>query len=179
MLIEGSCQCGKVTFRADSETPVPFMYCFCSICRKCSGGAFGCNIMARRETLKVTGRRHLRVHHARIHRARKPTEISEGERWFGGACGTHLYLLDDRWPDGVWPNAGAVDTPLPVAPEHVFMMVRYKPKWVPERLLENGDKFPEYPKLSIDDWHQQHGLKRPRSAPASRRGPRRRSRAAG
>jgi len=37
----GSCQCGKVHFSVESETPVPFMFCFCSICRKTGGAAFG------------------------------------------------------------------------------------------------------------------------------------------
>ena len=161
MQLIGSCQCAKVKFTVDSETPVPFMYCFCSICRKLSGGAFGCNIMGRRATLAVTGKRHLRVYHARIRRKGKPPTISDGERWFCGACGTHLYVLDERWPDGVWPNAGVIDSELPVAPEHVFMMVRYKPRWVSDRILAEGPRYPEYAKLSIMAWHEQHGLREP------------------
>jgi hypothetical protein len=161
MQLVGSCQCAKVTFTVDSETPVPFMYCFCSICRKLEGGAFGCNIMGRRSTLVVRGRRHLRVYHPRIRRPRKRAQVSEGERWFCGACGTHLYVLDERWPEGVWPNVSAIDTPLPAAPEQVSMMVRYKPRWVPAAMLGNGPRYPEYPKLSIMAWHEQHGLREP------------------
>jgi hypothetical protein len=156
MKLEGSCQCGKVSFRVDSDTPYPFMYCFCSICRKTCGGAFGCNIMGKRKTLRVTGSRHLRRYHARIREGRKRAVLSHGERWFCGACGTHLYLLDPRWPDGVWPNAGAIDTPLPAAPEQVFIMLKYKPAWVP--VAGKGPRFPEYPELSIADWHEQQGL---------------------
>jgi hypothetical protein len=55
MRLEGSCQCGKIRFRVESETPVPFMYCYCSICRKTTGGAFGCTVMGKRDTLRVTG----------------------------------------------------------------------------------------------------------------------------
>ena len=173
MWLEGSCQCEKVRFRVQSETPVPYMYCFCSICRKTTGGAFGCNIMGQRATLKVTGARYLRRYHARVRRPGKPTEISEGERWFCSFCGTHLYLLDDRWPEGVWPNAGAIDTPLPAAPEHVFMMTRWKPKWVPLDGLGKGPRYREYPKLSIAAWHDQHGLKREvTAAPRAPRAPR-------
>ena len=98
MRLDGSCQCGKVSFRVDSQTPVPFMYCYCSICRKTTGGAFGCNIMGRRDSLRVTGKKHLRCYHAVIRNPRKRAVRSEGERWFCGECGTHLYLLDDRWP---------------------------------------------------------------------------------
>src|SRR2546430_3143899 len=46
--------CGKIGFTVESDTPYPYQFCFCSICRKCTGGAFGCNIMARRDTLTVT-----------------------------------------------------------------------------------------------------------------------------
>ena len=58
----------------------------------------------------------------------------------------------------MWPNVGAIDTPLPRAPEHVFMMTRYKPTWVDLDRLGRGPRYAEYPKLSIADWHEQHGL---------------------
>lgn len=158
MWLEGSCQCQKVRFRVQSETPVPYMYCFCSICRKLSGSAFGCNIMGKRPTLKVTGSKHLRKYHPRIRNPGKRPVISEGERWFCELCGTHLWVMDDRWPEGMWPNVAAIDTPLPRAPEQVFMMLRYKPSWVAPSQHGAGDRFAEYPKLSIADWHAQHGL---------------------
>jgi len=176
MLLEGSCQCEKVRFKVQSETPVPFMFCFCSICRKTTGGAFGCNIMGVRATLKVTGAKNLRRYRARIRNPGKPTEISDGERWFCGACATHLWVADKRWPEGVWPNAGAIDTPLPRAPAHVFMMTRYKPDWVPLDGLGEGPRYPEYPELSIAAWHEQNGVKTtadlPPPRPAARRGAR-------
>jgi hypothetical protein len=154
MRLEGSCQCGKVRFRVESETPVPFMYCYCSICRKTTGGAFGCNVMGKRDTLKVSGAKHLRAYRAVIRGPRRRAVRSKGERWFCRECGTHLYVLDERWPQGVWPNAGAVDTPLPVAPEYVHLMLRYKPKWV--QVSGRGPHYPEYPNLSIDEWHDRH-----------------------
>lgn len=156
MKLEGSCQCGKVRFSVESDTPYPFMYCFCSICRKTSGGAFGCNVMGKRESLRVVGARHLRSYHARIRERGRRAVISHAERWFCGECGTHLYLLDRRWPEGVWPNAGAVDTPLPVPPEQVFMMLEHKPAWAP--VAGKGPRFSRYPELSIADWHESHGL---------------------
>jgi len=158
VLLEGSCQCGKVSFDVQSDTAVPFMYCFCSICRKLEGAGFGCNIMGKRATLRVRGRKHLRPYHPRRRWPGKRTEVSDGTRWFCGACGTHLYGTDDSWPDGMWPNVGAIDTPLPPAPEHVFMMTRYKPAWVDLDRLGRGPRYAEYPKLSIADWHEQQGL---------------------
>ncbi len=168
MRLDGSCQCGKVRFRVESSTPYPYMYCYCSICRKTSGFVT-CNIMGVRETLKVVGKQHLRCYHAVMREADKRARRSKGERWFCGACGTHLYVLDDRWPEGVWPNAAAIDTPLPSPPEHVHLMLQYKPAWV--TVCEPGPRYPEYPELSIADWHEQHGLtmkptKSPRRAKA-------------
>jgi hypothetical protein len=132
------------------------MFCYCSICRKTAGGPFGCNIMGRRETLRIAGRKFLRSYHAIIRKKGKRPVRSEGERWFCRECGSHLFVLDDRWPEGVWPNAGAIDTPLPVPPSRVHLMLRYKPAWVP--LAGRGPRFPEYPDVSIAEWHEAHGL---------------------
>jgi hypothetical protein len=154
--LRGSCHCGKVSFSVDSETPYPFMYCYCSICRKLSGGPFGCNIMGKRDTLKLKGEKHLRCYHAIIREPGKRTVRSDGERWFCGECGTHLYVMDDRWPEGVWPNAAVIDTPLPAPPEYVHLMLRYKPEWV--QVAGEGPRFSRYPKLSIAEWHEKHGV---------------------
>ena len=153
MRLEGSCQCGKVHFTVESDTPYPYQFCFCSICRKCTGGVCGVNIMGRRDTLDVQGKRHLKRYHARVHAKNGKTRTAEGWRVFCGACGTHLWLEDKRWPDGIWPNAGAIDTELPVPPSFVFLMTRYKPAWVPLPRVKRAQKLPEYPKQSIADWH--------------------------
>ena len=169
MRLDGSCQCGKVRFRVESDTAYPYMYCYCSICRKTTG-AVTCNIMGMRNTLKVTGKKHLRCYHAVMWRARARPRRSECERWFCRECGSHLYVLDDRWPDGVWPNAAAIDTPLPIPSEHVHLMLRYRPAWVPVPGV--GPRHPEYPPLSIAEWHEQHGLTGKGGRTGKRRPPR-------
>ncbi|HEV8551109.1 MAG TPA: GFA family protein [Polyangiaceae bacterium] len=156
-LLEGSCQCGKITFSVESETPVPFMFCFCSICRKTGGGAFGCNIMGLRKTLALEGRRSLRFYHARIREKGKPTRMSQGKRWFCGACGSHLYLTDERWPEGIWPYVAAIDSELPAPARPVLMMTRFKPTWVPSWLTRRGKTYPRYPEVSIAAWHEREG----------------------
>jgi hypothetical protein len=169
MLLEGSCHCGAVQFSVESETPYPFMRCYCSICRKLVG-PFGVNIMGLRATLKVRGRRHLKMLHAVIRNPGQRAVRSSAERWFCGTCGTHLWLQDDEWPDGVWPSACAIDTPLPEPPEYVHLMLAFKPKWV--TVDGRGPRFPRYPKLSIAEWHARHGLtrrvRRPRARPTRR-----------
>ena len=47
MQLEGSCHCRKVKFTVDSAEPVPFMRCYCSICRKTAGAAVTRSISAR------------------------------------------------------------------------------------------------------------------------------------
>ncbi|HKO66652.1 MAG TPA: GFA family protein, partial [Burkholderiaceae bacterium] len=34
MHLKGSCHCGAVKFSLQSDSPVPFMHCHCSICVK-------------------------------------------------------------------------------------------------------------------------------------------------
>ena len=47
MRLKGSCHCGKVKFTVDSAEPVPFMRCYCSICRKTAGaGGYAINLGA-------------------------------------------------------------------------------------------------------------------------------------
>jgi hypothetical protein len=165
MRLEGSCQCGKVRFQVESDTPYPFMFCYCSICRKTTG-FITCNVMGKRDTLRVVGAKHLKKHHAVLRAPGMQSLRSRGERWFCGLCGTHLYVLDARWPEGVWPNAAALDTPLPEPPERVHLMLKYKPAWVP--VPGRGPRYQEYPELSIAEWHEKHE-KRSKRARAPRR----------
>lgn len=158
MLLRGSCHCGAVGFSVESETPYPYQRCYCSICRKTSGGPFGINIMGVRKTLKVRGRRHMKRLHAVIREPGKRAKRSGAERWFCGTCGTHLWLQDDEWPDGIWPNACAIDTPLPTPPSYVHLMLGSKPTWV--AVDGRGPRFRRYPELSIADWHARHVRKR-------------------
>ena len=66
-LLEGSCRCGAVRFRVRSHAPYPYQLCYCAICRKTAGGGgFAINLMGDAKTLKVTGRRAIRVYRARI-----------------------------------------------------------------------------------------------------------------
>ena len=56
MHLEGSCHCRKVTFTVESVEPVPFMRCYCSICRKTAGaGGYAINLGAAARSMKVTG----------------------------------------------------------------------------------------------------------------------------
>jgi len=47
MRLEGSCHCRAVQFSVEAHSPVPFMHCHCSICRKTAGsGGYAINLGA-------------------------------------------------------------------------------------------------------------------------------------
>jgi hypothetical protein len=155
MHIEGRCACASVRFSVEADSAVPFLRCYCSLCRKTAGsGGFAINLGARADSLKVTGRRFVRAFQARL----ADGSESPARRHFCRRCGSALWVADPRWPELVHPYAGAVDTPLPVPSEHVHMMIGSKAPWV---TLEGGPddaRFDRYPDQSLADWHRAHGF---------------------
>jgi hypothetical protein len=155
MLLEGSCHCGAVKFTVQSHEPVPFMRCYCSICRKTAGtGGFAVNLGADRRSLQVTGGENLAVYQARLEEDKRST----GERNFCKLCGSALWLYDPTWPELVHPHAGAIDTPLPTPPDVTHMMLGSKPDWVDVHVRPADETFDEYPEESLADWHRRHKL---------------------
>ena len=90
MHLKGSCHCGKVKFTVESTEPVPFMRCYCSICRKTAGaGGYAINLGAVARSMKVTGKRFLGIYRARIpSKGRTGTRLSSARRHFCTYCGT-------------------------------------------------------------------------------------------
>jgi hypothetical protein len=156
MLIRGSCHCRAVRFSVRSRTPVPYLHCYCSICRKTAGGTGAAiNIMGEAGSLKVRGAANLAVYRARTSpRARRP---SPGRRHFCRRCGSALWVWDPRWPEWVYPFASAVDSPLPAARtrEHIFLDAR--PAWVRVPSGRDERRFARYPREAIIDWHRRRG----------------------
>ena len=148
MEMQGSCRCGSVKFQFRSQTPYPYMRCYCSICRKLDGGGgFTINIMGLHETLAVTGDNYSCL---KTYAVMLPDKEGEEEgkmhptsnvRSFCGSCGTHLWAYDEQnWPKWFYPFAGAIDTDLPVPPHSVHIMLGSKASWVTpqvSRMLSN------------------------------------------
>ncbi len=157
MHLEGSCYCGAVGFSAEAAAPAPFLRCYCSICRKTSGGGgFAINLGAQAATLVIRGAEHITVFQAEVDGERSPAE-----RRFCSRCGSALWVWDPRWPELVHPFASAIDTPLPVAPEQVHMLLDSKPDWVRLDAAKSEARFDLYPEESLDEWHRRHGLRDP------------------
>ena len=67
MKISGSCHCGAVGYQVDSDGPYPYQKCYCSICRKTSGGeGYAINLLADARTLKINGEKHLATYQAKL-----------------------------------------------------------------------------------------------------------------
>lgn len=114
MHLEGSCHCRAVRFSLEADSPVPFMHCHCSICRKTAGGGgYAINLGGDARTLKVQGARHLGTYHAVMREEGQRARRSKAERKFCLQCGSALWLWDPRWPELVHPHASAIDTPCP------------------------------------------------------------------
>ena len=153
MQLEGSCHCGAVSYTVTAHEPVPYMRCYCSICRKTAGtGGYAVNLGADRRTLKVRGAEHLCVYQAKL----EDGHTSTGQRNFCKHCGTALWLYDPTWPELVHPHAGGVDTELPKPPDVTHMMLEFKPEWVDAHIRPADDNFDDYPRESLAEWHKRH-----------------------
>lgn len=158
MHLEGSCHCGSVKFSVEAAHPVPFMRCYCSICRKTAGGGgYAINLGADFKTLKVRGKRYLRVYQAPMEKGGK-TVPSTARRHFCARCGSALWAWDPTWPELVHPHASAIDTPLPKAPQSVHIMLGSAAPWVEPDVRKGDQSFEAYPDMSLAQWHEQRGL---------------------
>ena len=156
MLLEGSCHCGAVRFSLESATPRPFMRCYCSICRKTAGGGgYAINLGGDAATLRIEGEEHLSVYRARIEPEGEP---STGRRHFCRHCGSALWVFDPSWPDLVHPFASAIDTPLPLPPERVHILLDSKANWVTVPDGPSEVHYEHYPSDSLAEWHDRYGL---------------------
>jgi hypothetical protein len=159
MHLKGSCHCGAVLFSVEAQSPVPFMHCHYSICRKTAGsGGYGINLGARAATLKVSGERHLGSYRALIRESGQRTKRSKAERHFCRECSSALWLFDPRWPELVHPHASAIDTPLPKPNEVVEAALAYSPAWIDVPKGKGHVHCRTWPEESLEEWHKRHRL---------------------
>ncbi|TAN53198.1 MAG: GFA family protein [Betaproteobacteria bacterium] len=157
MLLKGSCHCGGVRFSVRSQTPYPYLWCYCSICRKTAGGGgYAINLMGLAETLKVQGRQNLAVYRARL--SSRARTRSSGRRHFCRRCGSALWLWDPRWKHWIYPFASAIDSKLPVPKERQHIFLDSKPSWVVVPKGKGHRHFARFPREAIIDWHRRRGL---------------------
>ena len=102
----GSCQCGQVSFRIDSELE-PIQLCYCAQCRKAHGGAFAAVIPVDVSAFHLLGGAQVL----------KAYESSPGkERVFCGQCGSPVYSRRPALPSVLRIRAGLIDEPISARP---------------------------------------------------------------
>jgi len=158
--LTGSCRCGAVRFSCQSQTPVPYQRCYCSICRKTAGGGgYAINLGALSATLWVDDPQAAKsVFHAQIREDDGTCTLSTAERHFCSMCGTALWLYSPEWPELMHPFASAIDSDLPKAPRSTHLMLKFKPAWVEVEQGPDDRMFDLYPEQSLEDWHRAHGM---------------------
>lgn len=156
MLLEGSCHCEAIKFKVESSHPYPFNLCYCTICRKTSGGGgWTINLSGDYATMHIEGKAHLQLYQAKIRDEKTGVlQKSTAQRNFCKVCGSALWVWDPRWPELVHPFASAIDTELPKPPEHTHLMLEFKPAWVRLQCDPQDKQFARYPDESIAQWHE-------------------------
>jgi hypothetical protein len=159
MQLKGSCHCRAVRFTLESDSPVPFMHCHCTICVKTAGsGGYAINLGGDSASMKVTGAKNITRFHALIREPGQRTKRSPAWRHFCKKCGSPLWLWDPRWPHLIHPHASAIDTPLPKPPEVVEAALASAPGWVDVPGGEGHVHCDGWPGESLREWHIRHGL---------------------
>ena len=136
------------------------MRCYCSICRKVSGGGgFAINIMGEWDSLQLDGKERLREYRVLLPDEAAPGELapSSNARFFCGECGCHLYARDEAYPRWFYPFAGCVDSALPAPPRVCHTMLGSKAGWVAPHVRRGDEEYAGYPPLSVEAWHKANG----------------------
>ena len=117
-VVEGSCCCGRVRYRARGPFG-SFSHCHCTDCRKSHGAAFASYLgVARRNLEFLQGATELAGF----------TTATGTRREFCRHCGSSLTGTVASEPENIYLAAGTLDTPAPRPAEyHIF--VRSKVDW--------------------------------------------------
>ncbi|KAL7418366.1 hypothetical protein Q5752_006824 [Cryptotrichosporon argae] len=162
--LEGSCHCKAVKYTVDSNTPVPYQLCQCSICRKVGGYMGSINIMGNTSTLDIIrGKDKIKVYIAPVEfdHDDKPKKMGNSKRSFCTECSSMLWNYHDEWPDWIYPFASTIDAPNPLPPipegTTAYTLKRAScPEHVP--VPAGWKTYQGYgPGKGIEEWHKING----------------------
>ena len=111
-MIEGRCECGKVSFEADGAVS-DFSHCHCSQCRRLHGAAYASYAGIARSGFRYRGgEAHLKTYAS-----------SEGhDRVFCENCGSNIMVILTSEPDDYYVAMGIVDGNPPLPPAyHIYV----------------------------------------------------------
>ena len=156
MKLDGSCHCGAVRFSFEADSPVPYLRCYCSICRKVAGGGgYAINIGGSSASMEIEGEENISIYETGP--MPEGSDAPRGRR-FCGKCGSALWNYDPRWPELIHPFASAIDSALPVPPQSTHIMLGSKAPWVVPCVHDGDNVHDEYPDESLAAWHERHGF---------------------
>ncbi|KAK4683817.1 hypothetical protein P7C73_g6402, partial [Tremellales sp. Uapishka_1] len=162
--LEGSCHCKAVKYTVESNTPVPYQMCQCSICRKVGGYMGSINIMGNTDTLNILrGKDKLKVYVAPMSFDENDQVKEEGKckRSFCTECSSMLWNYHDEYPDWIYPFASSIDqpNPLPPIPASASLIVVKRdscPASIP--IPEGAKAYQDFgPGAGIEEWHKKNG----------------------
>ncbi len=121
MSMEGGCLCGAVRYQTNAQ-PAFAGHCYCTSCRKESGGGHVTVAAVPDPTLKITGSTSSYT---------QPGDSGQPvERTFCSRCGTMLYSRPAAYAGMTLLRAGTLDNPSQVTPS-VNIFVRSAVAWDP------------------------------------------------
>ncbi len=133
-MIQGHCECKRVTYQADCEIS-DFSHCHCSICRRLHGAAYGTFAGVKANKFRyLSGEEDLKIY----------ASSDDHKRVFCGNCGSNILVSVDGYPDDLYLSMGAVDGN-PSHPEAYHIFVGSKAPW-----HEITDDFPQYDEFEPD-----------------------------
>lgn len=159
MNLAGSCHCGAVKFHFESLARYPYLRCYCKLCRKTAGGGgYAVNIKGLADSLQISGKENVTEYTVPSDDIAKTDHAGDcAKRFFCKNCGSSLWANNSAWLQWIFPFASAIDTPLPVPPENVHIMLKYSAEWCAPK-KEDPLAFAEYPNEGLEDWHERLGL---------------------
>jgi hypothetical protein len=118
--INGSCQCGAVTFTLRTE-PLLTYACFCTSCQKRTGSAFSMGLIVPADALDVSGEL--------TAWSRTSDKGHTNTRYSCADCGNIIYGIDDTGMNLAKLQAGLLEDTCDIEPE-VYLFGRSKQRWV-------------------------------------------------
>lgn len=127
-MITGHCECGKVTFEADSEI-TDYSHCHCSQCRRMHGAAFATFAGVHKDKFSyLSGESDVSMYKS----------SGNHERFFCSVCGSNIMVALTDFPDELYVSMSAIDGD-PERPEGYHIYVGSKAPW-----HEIGDGLKQY-----------------------------------
>lgn len=124
--LNGSCQCGAVTYSVSAE-PLFTYACHCGSCQKRTGSAFSLGLVVATEAMELTG--------ALTAWSRVSEQGNTNTRYSCASCGNIIYGIGDTNPGLAKLQPGTLDDTSAVEPD-VHMWTSRKQPWLilPDRV---------------------------------------------